>query len=297
MYSVGIIAVPSSLTNILRVGEKMQAKANITYLSYTTGDNLLYIYQQNQDRFDGFIFGGPFTLYLLQEHQGRIEKPYAYFNVEDRDYYRLIAQLAVEQPGIDFSRVFFSKPDVPVDFSAIFGDKNIPPIIPDPSPEVSYADTWSMSLDSYQELWNSGRADMIVTRFGSMEKELQARGIPFRLILPSRETMMNTFDNLLLQLEEAELRRLAQGKGEQPMDIDPSIREALRRYALRTGNSPLSSKELSEELNITVRSGTRILNKLEKTCLVSPLTERLPQGVGRPLKQYRINMERLSPGS
>ena len=297
MYSIGIIAVPSSLTNILQIGERMQAKANITYLSYTTGENLLYIYQQNQDRFDGFIFGGPYTLHLLEEHLGRIEKPYAFFNVEDRDYYRLIAQLAVEQPGMDFSRVFFSEPDVSVDFSAIFPEPNVPPILPDPSPEASYADIWGMSLQSYQELWDSGRAELIVTRFGSMEAELRARDIRFRLILPSRQTMMNTFENLLLQLEEAELRRLAQNSGERQPEVDSAVREALRRYALKTGNSPLSSKELSEELGVTVRSGTRILKKLEQARLILPLTERLAHGVGRPLKQYRINTEKLFPSS
>lgn len=293
MYSIGVIAVPSTLANILQLGEQMQKKANVTYLSYTTGENLVYVYEQNKNRFDGFVFGGPFTLNLLQEHHGPIEKPYAYFNVEDRDYYRLIAQLAIEKPGIDFSRVYFTESDVPVDFSAIFTSGNVPPVIQDPSPTASYADIWSMSLKSYQDLWDSGRADMIVTRFGSMENELRSRNIPFRLLLPSKETMMRTFEDLLFRLEEEDLRRLVREEENPPQDIDPSVLEALHRFVLKTDNRPLSSKELSEALHVTPRSGARILKKLERSRLIVPLTERAPHGVGRPAKQYTVDEEKL----
>ena len=126
MYSIGVIAVVASLNNILKVGDEMQRYCNITYLSYTSKENLVYVYEQNKDRFDGFLFGGPYTYYLLKELVPEITKPYAYFSIEDRDYFRMIARLSVTRPGLDFHRVYIDKPSFPVDFQTIFEEPDVP---------------------------------------------------------------------------------------------------------------------------------------------------------------------------
>ena len=97
------------------------------YLStYTSPDHLKFLYEQNRDRFDAFLFGGSYPFEIITGTFGPIQKPCAYFNVSDRDYYKMIACLAVQEPNLDFQRVYFDIPDMPVDFRSIFQRENIP---------------------------------------------------------------------------------------------------------------------------------------------------------------------------
>ena len=43
MYSIGIIAVAASLKNIMEIAPQMQEQCNVTFLTYTSNDNLVYI--------------------------------------------------------------------------------------------------------------------------------------------------------------------------------------------------------------------------------------------------------------
>ncbi|MEA4933622.1 MAG: hypothetical protein VB071_08620 [Lawsonibacter sp.] len=203
MYSIGIIAVAASLKNIMKIDEEMQKYCNVTYLPYTSNDHLMYVYCQNVGRFDALLFGGSYTYNIVKERVGHISLPCTFFNIADRDYYRVIAQLAIQEPGLDFSRVLFDKPDFPVHFEALFGRPGIPRVDSEDDPSIPYGEYWSLGLKRYHRLWKSGEVDWIVTRFGSMEDELQSAGIRYKLLLPSRESMLDTFGGLLTQIKES----------------------------------------------------------------------------------------------
>ena len=209
MYS---IAVAASLKNIMEIAPQMQEQCNVTFLTYTSNDNLVYIYQQNVNQFDALLFGGSYTYNILLERVGSISKPCAFFNIADRDYYRVIAQLAIQEPGVDFSRVFFDQPDQPVDLEPVLGEKGLS-IVEEIDPSVTFGDYWNQGLNRYRELWQSGQADWIVSRFGSMEEQLQKEGIRYKLLLPSKESMLDTFYGLLLRLQEKAPRGGATGIG------------------------------------------------------------------------------------
>lgn len=70
MYSIGIIAVAASLKNIMEIAPQMQEQCNVTFLTYTSNDNLVYIYQQNVNQFDALLFGGSYTYNILLERVG-----------------------------------------------------------------------------------------------------------------------------------------------------------------------------------------------------------------------------------
>lgn len=142
MYSIGIIAVAASLKNIMEIAPQMQEQCNVTFLTYTSNDNLVYIYQQNVNQFDALLFGGSYTYNILLERVGSISKPCAFFNIADRDYYRVIAQLAIQEPGVDFSRVFFDQPDQPVDLEPVLGKKGLS-IVEEIDPSVTFGDYWN----------------------------------------------------------------------------------------------------------------------------------------------------------
>ena len=57
----------------------------VTYLPYTSPDHLKFLYEQNRDRFDAFLFGGSYPFEIITGTFGPIQKPCAYFNVSDWD--------------------------------------------------------------------------------------------------------------------------------------------------------------------------------------------------------------------
>lgn len=202
MLSVGIIAVAASLQNIMKIDEETRKSCNITYLSYTSKENLRYIYKENLNHFDALLFGGAYPCGVIKEAFGDVACPYGYFSIYARDYYRVIANLAVKYPGIDFSRVYFDAPEFPVDFTSVFEAPGLPLIGPADDHSISYDDFWEFSLERYLRLWESKKIDHLVTRFGSMTERLEKRGIPYTLLLPSKESMLETFYGLLVKTKE-----------------------------------------------------------------------------------------------
>ena len=202
MYSVGIFATTKSLPNIMKIDQEMRKHCNITYLPYSSPDHLKYLYRQNADQFDAFLFGGSYPYEVISTTFGPIPKPATYFNVSDRDYYKLIASLAVQAPQTDFSRVYFDYPDTPVDFHSIFGRDDLPFLgeAPIDWDSVDPYDWYQPLKKYYLELWNSGKADILVIRFVSLDDYLNQHQVRHIYLAPSPESMLETFHGLLTQL-------------------------------------------------------------------------------------------------
>lgn len=200
MYSIGIIAAERSLHNILQVDEEMRKHCNLTYLPYTSLEHLFYLFQENAARFDGLLFSGSYPYFVIKEHFGEIPVPSSFFAITDRDYYGLIAQLVLQNRELDFSRVYFDRPEIPVDFSFIFPHGQEPVLGEYIPVDIPYSKAYLPSLAYYQKLWNSGRVDLIVTRFSSMKEELDRSGIQHRILFPSPSSMLETFQGLMMLL-------------------------------------------------------------------------------------------------
>ena len=85
MYIIGVFATARSLRNILRIDSELRSQCNVTYLPYTSLEHLCYLFEQNADRFDGYLFGGLYPYRTVQHKFGPLHKPHAYFTVSDRD--------------------------------------------------------------------------------------------------------------------------------------------------------------------------------------------------------------------
>ena len=200
MYSIGVITAEQSLHNIMQIDGEMQKYSNVTYLPYSSLDHLFFLYQQNAERFDALLFSGSYPYHVIMERFGSVARPCAFFSISDRDYYCLIAQLAVREPGLDFSRVYFDAPEIPVDFQVIFDRPDVPMQSAYIEPDSPYTNAYQPTLDYYQKLWDSGRVDLIVTRFSSMEKYFAQSNIRHRFLFPSPGSMLETFHGLMMRL-------------------------------------------------------------------------------------------------
>lgn len=208
MYSIGLITTERSLRHIMKMDTQMRTQCNITYLPYSSPEHLKYLYEQNAERFDAFLFSGSYPYNVLRRQFGVISRPHAHFNIADRDYYRLIAELSVQEPTLDFSRVYFDRPEFPVDFYSIFHREDMPLLgTAGIDWETVDASDWYAPLrEYYRKLWESGKVDLLVTRFASMSDYFAQHQIRHRYLAPSPESMTETFHGLMMQLNAAEMR-------------------------------------------------------------------------------------------
>lgn len=202
MYSIGLITTEHSLRHIMKIDQQIREQCNVTYLPYSSPEHLKYLYEQNQDRFDAFLFSGSYPYNVLRRQFGGISKPHAHFNIADRDYYRIIAELAVQNPALDFSRVYFDRPEFPVDFYSIFQRADAPLL---GSAGIDWAtvdasDWYGPLQEYYLKVWESGTVDLLVTRFNSMSDYFLQHQIRHRYLAPSPESMLETLQGLIMQL-------------------------------------------------------------------------------------------------
>lgn len=204
MYSIGVFTAQDSINEILEIDAEMKKDCNITYLQYSSAEDLKKIYKNNTDHFDAFLFDSRRPYDVICHSLMRDDtKPHSCFGLYSRDYYRSIARLAVRKPGTNFSRVAVDSPDKEVDFRSIFTTSQIPVLVlPALKPEAcdSLSGMDQLALEAYLTLWNKHKIDFIITRYGSLIAELEHLNIPCEYISASRESMLETFHHLLSSL-------------------------------------------------------------------------------------------------
>lgn len=288
MYSIGVFTTERSLRHIMRIDAQLREQSNITYLPYSSPDHLKYLYEQNYDQFEAFLFSGSYPYNVLRKRFGAIGKPHAHCNISDRDYYKLIAQLAVQQPELDFSRVYFDRPEIPVDFESIFQRKNVPLLGSAPIDwnTVDASDWYQPLKEYYLELWNSGQIDLLVTRFGSMEDYFRQYQIQFRYLAPSPESMLETYRGLLMQLSTDGMHDdpACLGLVRSPRQLSDSQRTAMGAR-LQTCNRQLGMPFLVYEhgTHYELTTNTSVLKDLSRQYTACPVTAFLEEGLDFPV--------------
>lgn len=202
MHTIGVFTTERSLRHIMHIDGEMRQLGNITYLPYFSPEHLKYLYEQNAAQFDAFLFSGSYPYHVIRKQFGVPEKPHAHFNISDRDYYKVIARLAVQEPELDFSRVYFDRPEIPVDLYSIFQREGVPLLgtAPIDWSTLDAAEWYPILREYYLKLWESGTVDLLITRFGNMDEYFSQHQIRHIYLAPSPESMLETYHGLLMQL-------------------------------------------------------------------------------------------------
>ena len=214
-YHIGIITARKSLRNLQNSDALMRELCDITYLPYSTTMELTNLYLENANKFDGFLFSGQYPHDYIIENVCAISKPCRFLDLADRDYYRVIARLHTHYPNIDIRRVVFE--GIGRDFRTV--DQT--PIFDDISPadrqphfnNFSYTfmaqnlhQRYDLSIKKYCQMWREGTADMIVTRLTNIADQLKAENVPHILLQPCPATVMETFKNLLADIQSTHIQ-------------------------------------------------------------------------------------------
>ena len=288
MYSIGIFTTERSLRYIMRIDAEMGAYSNITYLPYSSLEHLEFLYEKNAGQFDAFLFSGSYPYEIVVKKYGSLIKPFAYFNISDRDYYKLIARLAIQQPQLDFSRVYFDRPEIPVDFSSIFDKPGMPLLGTAPIDWQGVgASEWYQPLrEYYSQVWKSGKADLLVTRFGSMEEYFKENRIRHEFLFPSAESMLETFRGLIMQLSATAMHDSAACIGLvcSACDLSDTQRNALS-VRIQACNKQFGMPFLIYEHGTRYELTTNIsvLKEMSQQYTVCPVTTFLESGLDFPI--------------
>lgn len=289
MYSIGILTNEQSLRQIMQIDAEMRQCANITYLPYTSPEHLKFLYEQNGDKFDALLFSGSCPYNVIRKQFPAVDEiPHAYFNISDRDYYKLVAQLAVQNPGLDFSRVYFDRPEFSVDFYSIFQrvDQPLLGTAPIDWASVDAADWYKPLQQYYKALWDSGTVDLLVTRFASMETYFREHQIRHHYLMPAPESMEETFRGLIVQLDAASAKDNAACIGliysTQALSADQQKAFYNRIQACnRQLGMPFLIYEQNDRYEITVNQS--VLKDLTQQYTTCPVTTYLEGGLPFPI--------------
>ena len=202
---IGIITAERSMEMIREIDSTMDRFGDVIYLPYATMKQLETTYRRNIHRLDGVLFSGFFPYYYILNFVGEVLKPYAYFELADRDYYKVFTKILYRHPGIDIARVLIDRPFFEMDLREIFGNRE--PLYFDSfvgdvgDLESSYEKAMNRSLS----LWQAGQIDLVVTRFTNLIEPLGAAGVPLELLFPSPASMLETFRTLYAGLQSLAL--------------------------------------------------------------------------------------------
>ena len=286
MYSIGVFTNEISLKRILKLDHIIRERSNITYLPYTSPEHLQFLYGENQGKFDGLLFNGSYPYNIIRKFYPQVaECPHAYFDLSALDYYKTIACLAVQNPELDFSRVYFDRPQVPVDFESVFQREDCPKLgtASIDWPNVEALDWYQPLQEYYKKIWDSGDVDLLVTRFASMGDYFEKNHIRHYYISPSQETMLETYQNLLHQLATNAILETAACVAfiDSPQALSESEQQALwdrlQQFNQQAG-MPFLTYRLQHRLEVTTNTSTlKELTQQYTSCpLAAFLTEKLP---------------------
>lgn len=204
-FSIGIISAEQSLSRIREAEPFMRGGSAVTYLPYATMRQLGEVYTANAHRFDGLLFSGRFPYEYIVSHHGPVMKPYAYFELTDRDYYKMFASLLFRFPGIAINRVVMDRPFSGLNFHDIFGGET--PIYFEDVTKDAYSleFAYERTLEESIRLWRAGKIERVVTRLTNLIEPLKTAGIPCEALFPSTASIRETFRTLHARLQSRAL--------------------------------------------------------------------------------------------
>lgn len=200
-FKIGLVASQAFLDNLKSQDYVVnRSDCKIIYIPYKSLSEIINIYLNNSNKVDAFIFSGELASYLLMHNKVKLEKPIYNFTLTNEELYRLLLKIAIENPKIDFSRVFI---DFISEENNYLGLKNIFPKDKFPYTEKFTIDdtVYEKALKVSEKLFNEGKIDIYITRLGNLEEVLKQKGIKTFYLSPSKENIINTYEKVINELK------------------------------------------------------------------------------------------------
>lgn len=202
---LGVISPKKSIEHIEKIQKILEDKCEIIYLPYNELSDIKDIYLANHMFLDGIIFSGPLSYYILTNEVDTINTPCYYLDISQRDFYKLLFKILLENRDLDFSRVaidFVCEDNNFLALKDIFSKENFPYIL---YPEINY-DLYDVAFEKHLSLWKEGKIDLSITRISNIIDKLNENNVKNIFVFPSKESIINTFENAIREIKLIRLK-------------------------------------------------------------------------------------------
>ena len=197
---IGFILSSPLLPYMKDIEPELKPYCDIVFLVAKENKDACSLYDAHIDEVDCFILSGKVLYYSLMTSRSDLIKPAYGLDDQKGDLKDVLVKLLFSRRDMDFSRVFV---DFATEQNDFLGLKELIP--PDQWPyfglfnEKSFENVEDIErycselTQRHIELNRSGKIDLSLTRFGLAARELEANGVPYIYVFPSREYTVNFF--------------------------------------------------------------------------------------------------------
>lgn len=200
MIRIGVICAYHSLDEIKMIETFIENRCELTYLTYKNPDEIKNIYLENYLFFDGLIMN-ELSYLSIQKEEKTFKKPTYCYRPNERDFYKTLFKLSRTHKDLDFSRVCIDSNANYLELKEILSDEELPYIIDSAYKENFYEDVFNQHL----LLWEQGKIDLSITRFSNILPQLNEIGIETVRLYPSNETIRETVELAIKEIEHQQL--------------------------------------------------------------------------------------------
>ena len=143
---IAIIAAQNSLSRIREIDPVISHLCEPQYLPYADLEEMLSLCRVAQA--DGILFSGLLPYNTAQDALGPFPQPTAYLDVSQRDFYKALTRIALNNRGMDFSRVLIDATNKSFDLGGIFPPGKGP--LYGPESDVRGSDIYQDYLSAYR---------------------------------------------------------------------------------------------------------------------------------------------------
>lgn len=208
MYKINIFTAELSLPWIKELDAIKTMNCELSYFTYQTFVDLKETLDQHLHDCDGALFSGQIPYFFAQTQFKNIQVPIAYFDISERDFYRVLTELfykqtiALSELAIDFCYEEndylgiheWSVDEAPYLFSQTINSYSTQKII-------------NQVVNWHEELHVQKKVKLSLTRVADITAILKARNIPYLFVHPSKYAIVTTFKKFMNHLELQRFKR------------------------------------------------------------------------------------------
>ena len=315
-FKIAAIVSPTIWAFMHEILPDLNSYCNITLLEAANNLRARELYQQYGQKFDAIVFSGHlYQMYATQNHDELA--PCFSFDTMAADLTSILYRQLLENRNFDFSRMsidILPFADAQKSYIRLFPEQQKPYML-----DKSFKQYFDLGSDYgsrltqkvkewHLSLHHSGKTDLAVTRFGGIVQDLEAAGVPYVYMLPSKEYISNfilQIVNILTtkaaeeQLVAVAVIQCAAEDNETSGHLLAKCNEIIAHHA-RLNGYDFSFTQYQQKLEIVTRH--KELSEITNGFSVIPFQDLVPYeiretmfmglGTGRTQFQARLNASR-----
>lgn len=194
MINVSIISPQKSMNVINKALERQDFGCIFHKYVYVHLEEIEEIYEQCKDSCDVIFFSGELGYSYMLSHINNIQIPCTFISYAEKDILSILLNFVIRYPHIPLSRIYIDFLTPVNDFMNLkkYLSPNYMPYLFE-NPVYNY----ETLKERAEELWNSGKIDMILTRTTNQLEVLNKMKIPYIHFLPTEEMVRDSIKSAI----------------------------------------------------------------------------------------------------